>query len=145
MDRVNNALNKFSRGYACSQAILTEYCELFDLDDETALKISAGFGGGMRNGRTCGAVTGAIMVLGLKFATQNCEKADDRKKVNEAVVEFTKRFEQLQGSTDCEKLLGCNIATADGMRKAKDENLFFTICPKCIKSSAEILETMLNK
>jgi C_GCAxxG_C_C family probable redox protein len=145
VDRINNAANKFNRGYACSQAILTEYCELFDLDEETALKISAGFAGGMRNGKACGAFTGAIMVLGLKFGTEGCEKAEGRKKVYEAVVEFTKRFEQLHGSTDCEKLLGCNIGTPEGMLKAKEENLFITICPKCIKNAAEILESMLNK
>ena len=145
MDRINNAVEKFNKGYACSQAIFTEYCGLFTVDHETALKLSAGFAGGMRNGKTCGAVTGAIMVLGLKFGNQNCDKADGRKNVYDAVVEFTKRFEQLYGSTDCKELLGCNVGTAEGMRKAKEENLFFTLCPKYVKSAAEILETMLNK
>jgi C_GCAxxG_C_C family probable redox protein len=145
LDRIENAVNKFNQGYACSQAILTEYCELFDLDDETALKISAGFAGGMRSGKTCGAVTGAIMVLGLKFGSQNCEKAEGRKNIYDAVVEFTKNFEQLYGSTECKELLGCNVGTADGMRKAKEENLFYTICPKFIKSTAEILEEILNR
>lgn len=134
MDRIGNAVDKFNQGYACSQAILTEYCELFDLDNETALKLAAGFAAGMRNGRTCGAVTGAFMVLGLKFGDQNCVTADGRKKVYDAVVEFTKSFEQIHGSTDCEELLGCNVVTAEGMRKAKEENLFYTICPKLIKS-----------
>lgn len=144
VDRIGNAVNKFNQGYACSQAILTEYCELYDLDVETALKLSAGFGGGMRNGKTCGAVTGAFMVLGLKFGNQNCDNADGRKKIYDTVIEFTKRFEQIHGSTDCKDLLGCNVGTADGMRKAKEENLFFTLCPKYVKSAAEILETMLN-
>jgi len=145
LNRIINAVDKFNKGYACSQAILTEYCELFDLDEETALKISAGFGGGMRNGKTCGAVTGAYMVLGLKLGDQNCVTADGRKKVYDAVVEFTKSFEQRYGSTDCKELLGCNVATADGIKKAKEENLFYTLCPKYVKSAAEILEGMLNK
>ena len=145
MDRINNAVNKFNQGYACSQAILSEYCVLFDMDTETALKLSAGFAGGMRFGRTCGAVTGAFMVLGLKYSTQNCEKPEDRNNVYNAVCDFTKRFEEIHGTTNCETLIGCNIGTADGMRKAKEENLFYTICPKYIKSSAEILEIILNK
>jgi C_GCAxxG_C_C family probable redox protein len=145
LDRIDNAVEKLNQGYACSQAILTVYCGLFNMDSETALKISAGFGGGMRNGKTCGAVTGAFMVLGLKFGNQNCETADGRKNIYDAVTEFTKSFEQLYGSTDCKELLGCNVGTAEGMRKAKEENLFYTLCPKYVKSAAEILETMLNK
>ena len=145
MDRINNAVNKFNQEYTCSQAILSEYCGLFNLDLETALKLSAGSAGGMRFGGTCGAVTGAFMVLGLKFGTQDCEKPDGRKNVYDAVYEFTKSFEKIHDSTNCESLISCNIGTADGMRKAKEENLFYTICPKFIKSSAEILEIMLNK
>ena len=144
MNRINNAVNKFNQGYACSQAILSEYCGLFDLELETALKLSAGFAGGMRYGRTCCAVTGAFMVLGLKFGARNCENSDGRKNVYDAVCEFTKRFEVIHVSTNCETPIGCNICTADGMKKAKDENLFSTICPKYIKSSAQILESMLN-
>ena len=144
MDRINNAVNKFNQGYACSQAILSEYCELFNMDIETALKLAGGFAGGMRFGRTCGAVTGAFMVLGLKYSTQNCEKPDGRKNVYDAVCEFTKSFEETHGSTNCETLLGCNIGTADGLQKAKAENLFQTLCPQFIKSAAELLEFILN-
>jgi C_GCAxxG_C_C family probable redox protein len=144
LDRIENAVDKFNQGYACSQAIFTEYCGLFSFDEEIALKLSAGFAAGMRNGKTCGAVTGAYMVLGLKFGDQNCVTADGRKKVYDAVVEFTKSFEQRHGSTDCKELLGCNVGTADGIKKAKEENLFYAICPKYLKSAAEILEVMLN-
>jgi len=145
LSRIENAIEKFNKGYACSQAIFTEYCGLFNIDSETALKLAAGFAAGMRNGRTCGAVTGAIMILGLNFGSLSCDKAEGRKNVYDAVVEFTRRFEQLYGSTDCKELLGCNVGTNEGMRKAKEENLFYTLCPKYVKSAAEILETMLNK
>ena len=144
MDRINNAENKFKQGYACSQAILSEYCELFNLEVETALKLAAGFAGGMRFGRTCGAVTGAIMVLGLKYGAQNCERPEGRMDIYDAVCEFTENFERAFGSTECENLLGCNISTAEGKLKAKEENLFYTICPGFIKTSAEILEDMIN-
>ncbi len=61
MSRVDNSVARFIDGYACSQAILIGYCDLFNLDHETALKLSTGFGGGMCMGKTCGAVTGAYM------------------------------------------------------------------------------------
>ena len=84
------------------------------------------------------------MVLGLKYGAPNCEKPEGRKNVYKAVVDFTKRFEEIHGSTNCSDLIGCNIGTADGMRKAKEEKLFETICPELVKSSAEILESMLK-
>jgi C_GCAxxG_C_C family probable redox protein len=145
VDRINNAVDKFHKEYACSQAILSEYCELFNLDIEPALKIAAGFAGGMHFGKTCGAVTGAYMVLGLNFCGPNCEKPEGRKNVYDAICEFTKRFEEIHGSTSCEVLIGCNISTADGMRKAKEEKSFQTICPKFVQNSAELLEIMLKK
>ena len=144
MDRITSAVDKFSRGYACSQAVLSEYCERFGLDVEMALKLSTGFAGGMRSGGTCGAVTGAYMVLGLGFGNPNCEKSEERKTVYAAVCEFKKRFEKIHGQTSCDTLLGCNIGTAEGMKKAVEEKLFQTICPEFVKSSVEILEAMLD-
>jgi C_GCAxxG_C_C family probable redox protein len=143
MDRINSAVNKFLEAYACSQAILSEYCECFSLDTETALKLASGFAGGMRFGKTCGAVTGAIMVLGLKYSGQNCETPEGRKKVYEAVCEFTQRFEEMHGSTCCEVLIGCNVGTEVGMRTAEEKRVFQTECPRFVQSTAELLEIML--
>ena len=65
MNNIQNAVDKFQAGFNCSQAILEAYgpdCGLSPID---CLKVSSGFGGGMRRGEVCGAVTGALMVLGL--------------------------------------------------------------------------------
>ena len=67
MSRVEQAVSCFKGGFNCSQAVLSTYAQDFGLDREAALKLAAGFGGGMgRMAGTCGAVTGAFMVLGLK-------------------------------------------------------------------------------
>ena len=67
MSRVEQAVSCFQGGFNCSQAVLSTYAQDFGLDREAALKLAAGFGGGMgRMAGTCGAVTGAFMVLGLK-------------------------------------------------------------------------------
>lgn len=145
MDRISNAENKFIEGYTCSQAILSEYSDLFSLDCKMALKLASGFAGGMRMGKTCGAVTGALMVLGLKFSDHNSEKPEGRKKVYDATYEFLKKFEDINGSTNCRDLLGCDISTANGKQIAKQNNLFKTVCPKFVKSSSELLETMLKE
>ena len=67
MDKVSHALSTFDSGFNCSQSVLTAFCNEFGLHDEPAFRIACGFGGGMgRMAKTCGAVTGAFMVIGLK-------------------------------------------------------------------------------
>ena len=96
-------------------------------------------------GAILGAVTGAIMVLGLKFAGQQPETPEGRKTVKEAVIKFTELFKSLNGSTECKDLLSVDISTPLGQQKAKDKNLFRTVCPKFIKDSASILEQIINE
>ena len=68
MTNVEDALSLFKNGFRCSQAILSTYGLQFGLDQELALKLASPFGGGMGSlGNTCGAVTGAILVIGLKY------------------------------------------------------------------------------
>ena len=144
MDRINQAEKKFLEKYACSQAIVTTYCDQFGLDIKNALNISAGFAGGMRSGKTCGAITGAIMILGLAFSGQHSEQLVDRKDVYAVVSEFTQRFKEKYGSTECKDLLTVDISTAEGKQVANEKNLFYTICPKFIRTSAEILESLIK-
>jgi C_GCAxxG_C_C family probable redox protein len=145
MNRIYNAVNKFSDEYACSQAILTEYCERFGLDYHIALKLASGFAGGMRMGKTCGAVTGAYMVLGLNFGDSNCEKMEGRKDVYKAVCDFTKLFIEIHGSVECADLLGHDISTTEGMQVVKDLRIFQTICPNFVKTAANLLEQLIDK
>ncbi len=142
MSHIANAHAKFLDNYACSQAIFSEYCKDFDIDPKIALSVSAGFAGGMRMGRTCGAVTGALMVLGLRYSGQEPETPEGRQKVSDAVTTFTKRFHEINGSTDCKELLAVDISTSEGMEIAKKKNLFRTACPKFIIDAASLLEEL---
>jgi len=145
MSRVSRAVNNFYNDYACSQAIFTEYCELFDLDRKTAVKIASGFAGGMYMGGVCGALSGAYMVLGLQFGTQDCQTPPGRKHVREAVKAFSQEFEKINGAVSCKHLLGCDISTAEGLQMAKEQNLFRTTCPDFVRNAAELLEIFLEK
>lgn len=51
--------------YNCCQSVLAPFCDACGLDRATACRLGAHFGSGMRHGGTCGAVTGALMVLGM--------------------------------------------------------------------------------
>lgn len=143
MSTDSDAVKRFLEGNACSQAVLSQYSELFDLDQTSALKIASGFGAGMQMGKTCGAVTGAYMVLGLKFGTEESALSDGRKEVYNAVVEFTRKFEERNGTTDCRDLLGCDISTAAGSQFAKEQKLFTTVCPRFVKDVSELLDAII--
>ena len=144
MPKIKQAVSTFHDGFLCSQAILSVYGHSFGLERETALRLAAGFGGGMaRSGLTCGAVTGAIMVLGLAKGHTASNDTKAKAETYAAVNEFIRRFEQAQGSVNCTQLLGHDLGDPEAYQKAKDEKLFETRCPQFVESAAGILEEML--
>jgi C_GCAxxG_C_C family probable redox protein len=144
MDRVDLAVSLFQKGFSCSQALLAAYGDCFGLDREVALRIAAGFGGGMgRMANTCGAVTGAFMLIGLRHGGMTTEDRQAKAKTQGLVREFAKRFSACHESLVCRELLGCDISTPEGRKTAKEKQLTTTICPTLVKSAAQILEEML--
>ena len=105
-----------------------------------AMKISAGFGGGMAMAETCGAVTGAYMALGLKAQSEGKTIQDIKNETKAAVKKFNELFIAKHGSLKCKKLLGVNISTPEGSAVANEKNLFNTVCTELVGSAAEILE-----
>jgi C_GCAxxG_C_C family probable redox protein len=141
-----SAVSCFKQGFSCSQAILSTFGEQFGLNRETALKLAAGFGGGMgRMARTCGAVTGAFMILGLKYGATSSEDKQAKELTYEKVREFAARFKERNGTLECRELLGCDISTLEGLQTFKEKGLLSTHCPKFVRDAAEILEGMLGK
>jgi C_GCAxxG_C_C family probable redox protein len=143
MSNVEEAVEVFKGGLSCSQAVLGAYCEKFGLDKETAYKISSGFGGGMHLDQACGAVTGAFMVIGLKFGRTRADDIDAKMKTIKATREFAEKFKARHGSIGCTELIGCNVSTLEGYEEAKKKNLFGEVCPEFVKSAMEILEEIL--
>jgi len=144
MTESTTSAERFLKGNGCSQAVLTQFCEQFGMDQLTALKISSGFPAGMQMAGVCGAVTGAYMVLGLRFADQQSSESAGRKKVYDAVAEFTRRFKQRNNTLDCSELLSCNVMTSEGKEIANQKNLFKTVCPKFIEDAAIILQEIID-
>jgi C_GCAxxG_C_C family probable redox protein len=144
MNSVDQAVECFGQGYACSQAILATYGEPLGLPREQAIKLAEGFAGGMAGlGETCGAVTGALMVLGLKHGRRHPDDAEAKMATNRLVREFLRRFEARRGSVKCRDLLGCSIDTPEKLQAARDRKLFATVCPGFVRDAAEILEVLL--
>jgi len=139
--KAKDAVACFNEGFNCAQAVLSTYCKQFGLDREAALRIACGFGGGMgRLQETCGAVSGAYLVIGLKYG--QCIKDDGaaKEKTYALVQEFARRFEAGNKTTNCHALLGVDLI--DGDRQLASERVK-RICPQMVQDAAEILESLL--
>ncbi len=93
---------------------------------------------------TCGAVTGAFMVIGLKYGRTSADDWEAKQKTASLVREFAEKFEERHKSIVCKELLGCDISTDEGSKHAKESNLTGTICPKLVADAVEILEEILQ-
>jgi C_GCAxxG_C_C family probable redox protein len=145
MNYAERAADYFARGCNCSQAVLAAYAEQFGLTEEQALKVAGGFGGGMgRMAETCGAVTGAIMVIGLKFASTTPGDIQGKENAYAVVREFVHRFKGRNVTVLCRELLDCDISTPEGMKRAQQEKLIKKCCPKLIQDAAEILDQLIE-
>jgi C_GCAxxG_C_C family probable redox protein len=138
------AVTCFDDGFNCAQAILSTYGPLFGVARPEGLRIAGAFGAGMgRLGETCGAVTGAFMVIGLMHAKTLPEGDAEKEEAYALVHEFRKRFLERNKSIACKVLLQCDLSTPVGLRYAVDTNLVKTRCPKFVRDAAEILEDLI--
>jgi C_GCAxxG_C_C family probable redox protein len=144
MTKADEAVECFNKGYSCSQAVLSAYSGQFDMDREQALRVAGAFGAGMgRMCETCGAVTGAFMVIGLKYGKVKVEDEPAKEKAYALVRAFAGEFKAKNGSIVCRELLGCDMGTPEGMKFAKEHKLHSTVCPKLVRDAADILENLL--
>lgn len=142
MNRIELAGELFDKGLNCSQAILTVFGYDFGIDPEKAKQLGRAFGGGMgRMALTCGALTGAVMVLGL--AKDHPVETDARALSYEKVRELFQRFEARHGTTVCKELLVADLSTEEGRQKAKEEKLTSNVCPGLVKDVAGILDLLI--
>jgi C_GCAxxG_C_C family probable redox protein len=124
--------------------VLSSFGEELGLDRERALRVAGAFGGGIaRMGETCGAVTGALMVIGLKYGKTKAKDEGARDKTYELVGEFVARFKDRHGSIVCKELLGCDLSNPEGLKIASEKGLFDTLCPQFVRDATEILEEIL--
>lgn len=143
-DRVTEALELFTSGYHCSQAVLAVFSEDLGLLRETALKIACPFGGGLGGyGRTCGALTGAMMVIGLKYGTTKATDLEGKKISREKTRELIETFEKKHGTSLCNELVGFNRSNLNGAELMEKRMHFYGICPKFIEMVVSYLEEEL--
>lgn len=144
MNRVQKAVQLFNSDFNCSQAILAAFAETSGLDESAALKLASGFGGGIGcTGSTCGALTGAVMAMGLHCGTADSADKTTKLGIYRKVRRLTEEYKLRTGSTICRELMGFDMSTPDGEKMSKMPGAFDR-CDDFVRIAAEILEEMLD-
>ncbi len=142
---VARAASLFDQGFTCSQAVLAAFSERYGLDEVTALRVACAYGGGVaRSGDTCGAVHGALLVIGLAHGKSTLHDDAAKERTYALTREFWKRFREKQGSLICKELIGVDIGTPSGAKAASESGVFREKCPALVRCAAEILEGLLG-
>ena len=128
----------FEGGFNCGASVLAGFCEEYELDTDMALKLSGGFGRGFTDGDICGAASGGVVVVGLKYgpyiqgdkgAMTNCVAKTEQ---------FIEAFKQRHGALTCRDLLD-DKSYGDDEESLKHRHQF---CLGLVKSAVEILEEL---
>ena len=130
--RVEETIKRHNKGYNCAQAVACTYCDLVGVDEETMFKMTEALGlgmGGMQG--TCGAVTGACVLAGMKASTGNMEQPNSKMNSYQLAREITSQFQEQNGSLICKELKG--VDTGKGLRP----------CQECIRDAAGLVEQVL--
>lgn len=143
-DKVEIAIEAFETGSNCAQSVVKAFAKDLKIEESQALQMASGFGAGMgRLQKTCGAVTGAFMIIGLNnsLAIQLDEERND--KTSLMIQEFESLFVGAHQSTRCKDLIKCDLNTEEGQQYYKEEKLGELVCQNCIFNAVRILEEVM--
>ncbi len=147
LSKEEKARQLFLAGYNCAQAVFLAFSKELELDEQTALKLSAGFGGGMgRLREVCGAVSGMFMVLGLKYASADPTDQKAKAQLYARIQQLAKRFKEENGSIICRELLALPPGPQDPTPQARTQAYYqVRPCPEKVASAAALLEKYLQE
>lgn len=146
MSHVEEAARLFEEGFSCSQAVLAAFAPGLGLDRETALRLAAPFGGGMgHQGETCGALAGAMMVVGLAHGRTRADDEAAKERAYALVAALRERFRHRAGHRLCRDLLGADYGVpgqVEALGEAEGERLH-GVCTDLVRTAAAVLDEIL--
>lgn len=111
-------------GFNCAESVLLALCREMGIESSLIPRIATGFGGGIgHTGDICGAVTGAVMALGIRFGRSDPQDKETRDKLYLLVESFLRKVEKNLGHLDCLSLIGVRLNTEEGLKRYRRENL----------------------
>ena len=123
--RVERAKALFKQGFNCSQAVCAACADIYGIDEQTALRIAASFGGGIgRMRQTCGAACGMFILAGLENGSATPGDAEGKKQNYTLVQDLAAKFKQENGSLICAELLGIAPKPQDPTPEARTETYY---------------------
>jgi C_GCAxxG_C_C family probable redox protein len=143
---VDRAESLFREGFSCSQAVLMAFAPGLGMGERQAALVASAFGGGMaRQGWTCGALTGALMALGLHAGYTSAQDNEAKDALYARVQLLTARFEERHGATACRQLTGANMLDPAERQAAADRGVFTTLCPQLVRTAAALVAEELGQ
>ncbi len=138
------AVSYFNEGYNCAQSVLLAMAEHWGCKSELVPKIATGFGGGIgRCGSVCGALTGGVMAIGIKYGT-NEPSTEKRLKSYKLAQTLYERFEERHASVLCRELIGYTLSNEAELEEARREKVFEKKCSKLVGTVVEILLELIG-
>lgn len=144
MTKQQQATGYFRNRFNCSQSVFTVFGTVYGLDENDCLRCSCAFGGGMgRLQLTCGAVTGGMMALGLKYGKALNDPEDKKTLTYQKARELMDEFKKIHGSVNCRELLdGLDMNDPDDHKKIIERGLFEKRCERYVEDAVSIVERL---
>lgn len=139
------AVQHFTAGFNCAQSVLMTLAASYGLEQEVAVRLATGFGVGMARGGVCGAVSSAVMVLGLAGGGGGTACAAAKSATYSRAQEFYVRFTELRGSCICRDLIGLDPSMPDGLALARREDRFRRICAGLVHDAVALTLAILSE
>lgn len=147
-ERVERAVELFKSGFNCSQSVFAAFAGEFGMDEETALKVSAGLGGGVGRAReVCGAVSGAAMLVGFKYGATDGYDAEAKQRCYQVVQQIIAKFKENNPSIVCRELLALNEGeNTNPTPEARTQQYYQKRpCVQLVEDAARAVEEVLFK
>jgi C_GCAxxG_C_C family probable redox protein len=143
---MNRAMEHMTKGYVCSESVLLATCEEFgiEIDDKIIPRIANLFAGGIGNtGAVCGAVSGAIMAMGL--IVDRGQTMEDALATLALAQEFRHRFEAEMQTINCRELTGLDLNTKEGIEQLMTSDIPQTICFPAVGTAYQLVVDLLKE
>ncbi|HJN06999.1 MAG TPA: C-GCAxxG-C-C family protein [Bacteroidales bacterium] len=145
-NRTEIAKSTFDSNFNCCQSVLSTYAKDFNLDKDTSLMLASGFASGLSyQGKTCGAVVGAYMVIGLLAGYKNPDDELSKEITHGLIKEFNSSFVTLHKSVECSELLGKDVCKPEEYEYLIENNIFDLNCPKFVGDACSILDNIIKR
>ena len=146
MKKVEKAVELYKQNYLCSQSVFGAFCEDYGISLDLGLRLSKFLGFGyLFRGDYCGAVSGALMIYGLKYSSGEIYNELSDEIFYQLSKDHIKRFKEKHGSCNCRDLLAADLSTEEGMSFIRDNDLFNSKCPHFVRDSAQILSQIIEE